>query len=642
MGRPREGGREEDRHQRHQPEGTRSVLQSRQATRAGPGRHVQCLRVGQLLPRPGYQDRQPPGRPARHRHLCRARGAAGFTGLHRAAARRPHGRGAVLFRHPLSRAAPARGLLAARGHQAVSGAQRLALPVRRHDARRHRGHDADRALCDAGGKEGLPARMRGLLPRHRGGLRPRRCRDLRRLQPRGARSGAPDQRRQGRLPALFHRLPQREGPRDRDAATAGHSREPRRGLRSGADPVRRDAADLRLAQELGHAGGDGLPARAGEHGRAAARPCRGGVTRRRLPAPEPAGGTRHEWSSVQVVPRRSVLILLAAWLAACLAPAAAAEADFYAGKSIALLVGFSAGGGYDVYARTLARHMGRHIPGNPKLIPQNMPGAGSLKAVNYLYNVAPKDGTTIAAFAPGVVFEPLLGRSEGTQFAAPRFTWLGSISQEVSVCAFIKAAAIRTWRDMQTKSYVIGASGGGAESDVFPNVLRKLFNLPLKIVTGYPGGTEIILAMERREVDGRCGWSWTSLLSRSKALLDGNQIDITLQIGLQKDKALPSVPLIMDLTDDPRKRAALKLIVSRQSIARPFAAPPGVPADRAGLLRAAFDATMNDPEFRAEARDLNLDVEPVSGAEVKALLSETHASPPEVVRLATELVRDAQ
>ena len=188
------------------------------------------------------------------------------------------------------------------------------------------------------------------------------------------------------------------------------------------------------------------------------------------------------------------------------APAAAAETDFYSGKTVQVLIGFSSGGGYDIYARTLARHMGRHIPGNPRLIPQNMPGAGSLKAVNYLYNVAPKDGTAIAGFAPGVVVEPLLGRSEGTQFDAPKFTWLGSISQEVSVCAFIKAAGIKTWQDMQTKRSVIGASGGGAESDVFPNVLRKLFNLPLSIVTGYPGGTEIILAMERHEVDGRCGW----------------------------------------------------------------------------------------------------------------------------------------
>ena len=193
---------------------------------------------------------------------------------------------------------------------------------------------------------------------------------------------------------------------------------------------------------------------------------------------------------------------------------------------------------------------------------------------------------------------------------------------------------------MQTKRYVIGASGGGAESDVFPNVLRKLFKLPLKIVTGYPGGTEIILAMERREVDGRCGWSWTSLLSRSKALLDTRRIDITLQIGLQKDKTLQDVPLIMDLTDDPLKTAALKLIVSRQSIARPFAAPPGVPEERARILRSAFGATMQDPQFREEARSLNLDVDPVDGAAVEALLRDVYASPADAVKLATELVRD--
>jgi tripartite-type tricarboxylate transporter receptor subunit TctC len=342
-------------------------------------------------------------------------------------------------------------------------------------------------------------------------------------------------------------------------------------------------------------------------------------------------------------PRTGLRIWLYTWLAVATlaAPAAAAEPDFYSGKAIQLLIGFSAGGGYDIYARTLARHMGRHIPGNPRLVPQNMPGAGSLKAANYLYNVAPKDGTAIAAFAPGVVVEPLLGRSEGTQFEAPRFTWLGSISQEVSVCAFIKSAGIRSWRDMQTKTYVIGASGGGAESDVFPNVLRRLFNLPLKIVTGYPGGTEITLAMQRHEVDGRCGWSWTSLLSRSKALLDAKAIDVTLQIGLQKDKALAEVPLIMDLTDDPLKKASLKLIVSRQSIARPFAAPPGVPEERARLLRQAFDATMKDAEFLDEARNLSLDVAPVGGAEVETLLREIYASPREVVKLATELVRDA-
>jgi tripartite-type tricarboxylate transporter receptor subunit TctC len=332
--------------------------------------------------------------------------------------------------------------------------------------------------------------------------------------------------------------------------------------------------------------------------------------------------------------------LLAALALPPAVPAVAANADFYAGKNVQVVVGFSSGGGYDVYARTLARHMGRYIPGNPRLVPQTMPGAGSLRAANYLYNVAPKDGTVIGIFAPGVAVEPL-GRTEGAQFDASKFTWLGSISQEVSVCAFIKSAGIKTWRDMQTKKYVIGASGAGAESDVFPNVLRKLFNLPLRIVTGYPGGSEIILAMERREVDGRCGWSWTSLMSRSKALLDRNQIDVTLQIGLHKDKALLDVPLVMDLTEDAQKKAALKLIVSRQIIARPFAAPPGVPADAARILRSAFDATTKDAEFLAEAKNLNLDVDPVGAAEIEGLLKEIYASPAEIAKLASELVRDA-
>jgi hypothetical protein len=195
---------------------------------------------------------------------------------------------------------------------------------------------------------------------------------------------------------------------------------------------------------------------------------------------------------------------------------------------------------------------------------------------------------------------------------------------------------------MRTKSYVIGASGGGAESDVFPTVLRNMFHLPLKIVTGYPGGTEITLAMQRHEVDGRCGWSWTSLLSRSKALLDTKQIDVVLQIALQKNKDLQDVPLIVDVTDNPEQKAALKLIVARQSIARPFAAPPGVPADRARALREAFDATMKDPEFIAEAKAQNLDVEPVTGAEVEALIREVYASSPAAVRLATASMKEVK
>ena len=335
----------------------------------------------------------------------------------------------------------------------------------------------------------------------------------------------------------------------------------------------------------------------------------------------------------------------AAGLILTAAPAPAQSvADFYAGKSISLLIGFSTGGGYDAYARLMARYLGRFIPGNPKILPQNMPGAGSLKVVNYLYSVAPKDGTAIAHFAPGVMFEPLLGRpsAEIGQFQATNFTWIGSVSKEVSVCAFMASTGIKTWADMQTKKYIIAASGGGAESDVFPTVLKNMFGLPLKLVTGYPGGSEMTLAMERHEADGRCGWSWTSLLSRSKALLDTKQINLTLQIALESDPDpyLKNVPLIVNLTDDPQKKAALKVIVSRQAIARPFAAPPGIPADRARALRDAFDATMKNPDFIAEAKKLSLDVAPTSGSAVETLIKEVYASSPAAVKLAADSMKE--
>jgi tripartite-type tricarboxylate transporter receptor subunit TctC len=260
--------------------------------------------------------------------------------------------------------------------------------------------------------------------------------------------------------------------------------------------------------------------------------------------------------------------------------------------------------------------------------------------VNYLYGVAPKDGTVIATFARGIVLEPLLGRTEGAQFEATKFNWLGSISNEVSVCAFMDTSGIKTWQDQRTKKHTIGASGTGADSDVFPSILRNLFQLPLKIVTGYAGGADLVLAMERREIDGRCGWSWTSLVSRSRALYDSGKLNVTLQIALGRHEELPDVPLLMDLTDDPGEKAALKLIVSRQSMARPFAAPPGVPEDRVQALRAAFDATMQDTEFLAEAKKQELEVRPFSGAAVEALLRDVYTSPPDVIKQASEIMRD--
>jgi tripartite-type tricarboxylate transporter receptor subunit TctC len=333
--------------------------------------------------------------------------------------------------------------------------------------------------------------------------------------------------------------------------------------------------------------------------------------------------------------------LLLATLAAPAARAADDVATFYKGKTIQLIIGYSVGGGYDTYARVLARYLGNHIPGNPSVIPQNMPGAGSLKAINYLYNVAPKDGTFIGTFGRGVPMEPLF-QGTGTQFDATKLTWLGSVTNEVSVCAFRKDSGINSWQDMRDKPFTLGGTGSGSDTDIFPNVLRNMFDLPLKLVTGFPGGTDVVLAMERGEINGRCGWSWSSLESRNKTMLDSGAIHLVLQLALQKHEDLPQVPLIMDLARNDQEKAALKLIFSRQSMARPFAAPPGIPEDRKRALREAFDATMKDPQFLAEAQKQDLEVRPVTGDEVEALVTEIYAATPDVIALAKTAVQDAK
>ena len=342
-------------------------------------------------------------------------------------------------------------------------------------------------------------------------------------------------------------------------------------------------------------------------------------------------------------PRRRALCAGLALAAILLAPASAPAQDtagkFYAGKTIQLLIGYSAGGGYDTYARILARHMADHIPGHPAIVPQNMPGAGSLRVVEYLYSVAPQDGTVIATFGRGLPMEPLLNPGT-THFDPAKLTWIGSITNEVSICAFRTDSGIHSWEDMQqSKGFTVGGTGSGSDTDIFPLVLRNFFHLNLKLVTGYPGGNDVALALQRGEVNGRCGWSWSSLLSRDKSMLDSKEIVVTLQFALQKEPALPNVPLIMDVTKDPAEIAALKLIFSRLVMARPYAAPPGIPADRRGALRAAFDATMADPAFVEEAKSNDLEIQPVKGAEVEALVRELADSPPDVVALARQAIK---
>jgi tripartite-type tricarboxylate transporter receptor subunit TctC len=338
--------------------------------------------------------------------------------------------------------------------------------------------------------------------------------------------------------------------------------------------------------------------------------------------------------------RLMLIVTFSAAVAGISAPAIADDASsFFAGKTVRIVVGFSPGGGYDIYARELARYLGRHIAGHPTVVVQNMAGAGSLKAVNFLFNAAPRDGTVLATFSRGIVFEPLIGHLDGAQFEAPKFNWIGSISDEVSVCAINASRGVATWRDMLTTNTVIGASGAGADSDVFPIVLRNLFHLPMRIVTGYPGGADLNLAMERGEIDGRCGWSWTSIVSRNRDWLADKRIRITLQIALAKHEDLPDVPLITDLVS-PGQAAALRLIVSRQAIARPFAAPPEVLPERIEVLRQAFDSTMRDPDFLAEMRGQSLEVRPLGGAAVQVLMRDLYASSRDTVKLARDILVD--
>jgi tripartite-type tricarboxylate transporter receptor subunit TctC len=302
--------------------------------------------------------------------------------------------------------------------------------------------------------------------------------------------------------------------------------------------------------------------------------------------------------------------------------------EFYHGKSVSLLIGFSVGGGYDLYARHLARHMGRHIPGKPTIVPQNMAGAGSLRAANFLYSAAPKDGSVIGTFSRTTGINPLL--ASGATFDGTKFTWLGSVTDDVSTCVTWHTSPIKTWNDFLEKPSTLGGQGPSSEPDIFARLYRNVFNAPVKLVAGYPGTNEITLAMERGEVEGLCGLSWSTIKTRHAAWLRDRKINILVQSSFRKEPDIGDVPLVLDLTKDAEKLQILKLILAAQEMARPFAAPPAIPADRKAALIAAFDATMQDPEFLAEAKKLNIDVRPVTGRALDQLLAELYATPKDV------------
>lgn len=324
--------------------------------------------------------------------------------------------------------------------------------------------------------------------------------------------------------------------------------------------------------------------------------------------------------------------IAAAVAVAALAQPVAAQTveEFYAGKTVELYIGYSVGGGYDSYGRLVARHMGEHIPGNPTVVPVNMEGAGSLRMVNWLYNVAPKDGLVFGTFSRGAAFEPLLGQGE-VQFEATDFNWIGSANDEVSVCAAWNTAGVTSFDQLRETPLIVGGTGRGADTDTFPRVINGVFGTQLEVVSGYPGGNDITLAMERGEVQGRCGWSWSTIASQHADWLEDGTIDILVQISLEKHPDLPDVPLIMDFAETDEQRQILELVFARQVMGRPFAAPPEVPEDRVEALRAAFLATMEDPEFLAEAAAADLEITPVSGQEIQEIVTRAYESPEAVV-----------
>src|SRR5437763_4593864 len=326
-------------------------------------------------------------------------------------------------------------------------------------------------------------------------------------------------------------------------------------------------------------------------------------------------------------------------LAVALASPAHAQSvdEFYKGKTVNLIIGYSVGGGYDLYGRLLARHIGRHIPGRPNIVPQNMTGAGSLRAAQYIYSVAPKDGTAFGTFGRTIAATPLLTPATA-QFDGTKFIWLGSVTNEVSTCVTWHTSVVKTWSDILAKEIAFGGEGPGADPDVYALLYKNVFGAKIKLVTGYHGTNDTTLAMERGEVDGLCGMSWSTLKSRHLQWMNEKKINIIIQAALKKQPELPEVPLAIELTKDPEKLQILKLFLASQEMARPFAAPPGLPEDRKAALIAAFDATMKDPEFLAEAQKLNMDVNPLGARTIDGLLAEQYATPRPVLEKAAQAI----
>jgi tripartite-type tricarboxylate transporter receptor subunit TctC len=332
-------------------------------------------------------------------------------------------------------------------------------------------------------------------------------------------------------------------------------------------------------------------------------------------------------------------LLLVAAVAALASIARAEDAvDFYRGRSISMIIGYSVGGGYDAYARLLAHHIGRHIPGEPSIVPQQMTGAGSLRAANYLFSVAPKDGSVLGTFSRSMGIAPLLGQAE---FDSRKFAWLGSMTDDDTTCVTWNSSPIKNWSDFLSKPSKLGGLGADADPDIWALLYKNVFGAKVQLVSGYPGTNDVVLAMERGEVDGLCGLSWSTIKTRHAEWLTSHAVNIIVQAALKKEPEIAAVPLATDLVSGPEELQIIKLLLASQAMARPFAAPPELAADRKSALIAAFDATMRDADFLAEAQKLNFEIHPVSAATIDSLLAEVYATPKDVLSRAAKAISSA-
>lgn len=323
----------------------------------------------------------------------------------------------------------------------------------------------------------------------------------------------------------------------------------------------------------------------------------------------------------------------------------AEEGPSFAGKRINLSIGFSPIGiGYDTYGRLLAKHLGKYLPGNPVVVPQNKPGAGSLSLVNFIYNIAARDGTDIALVGRGAAMDPLLsGDSSNAKFDATKLNWIGSMNNEVAGFFIANTAPAKNLKDVLDGVPIqVGSTGSGGDPQIFAATLNAVMKTKLKIIAGYPGMNEILLGMNRGELDGVLGYSWGSARAGSRDQLKDGTIKLIMQLALQKHAELPDVPLVLDLVPEGEGKRVMELIFARQSMGRPIVAPPGIEPGVLTALRAAFRDAMHDPEFVAECDKINLEISYVGGEEVQNLIKRLYSLPRNVIDEARKIVAAKQ